>query len=79
MEVGVVVVCVFVCSTKKPGRVWHTRIVHPYGSASFMLEGGKTEYNSLGTFVDALKAKASKEDGEKRDFRCFVYVLFRAL
>merc|ERR1711991_1041793 len=47
----------FTLSYVHGGRVWHTRIVHAYGSPSFMLEGGKTEYNSLGAFVDALKAK----------------------
>ncbi len=47
----------FTLSYVHGGRVWHTRIVHAYGSASFMLEGGKTEYSSLGAFVEALKAK----------------------
>jgi hypothetical protein len=47
----------FTLSYVHGGRVWHTRIVHAYGSAAFMLEGGKTEYSSLGAFVDALKQK----------------------
>jgi hypothetical protein len=47
----------FTLSYVHGGRVWHTRIVHAYGSAAYMLEGGKTEYSSLGAFVDALKQK----------------------
>ena len=47
----------FTLSYVHGGRVWHTRIVHAYGTAAFMLEGGKTEYDSLGKFVDALMAK----------------------
>jgi hypothetical protein len=48
----------FTLSYVHGGRVWHTRIVHAYGSASYILEGGRTEYNSLGAFVAALKEKA---------------------
>jgi len=50
----------FTLSYVHGGRVWHTRIVHSYGSPNFMLEGGKTEYPSLGAFVEALKVSKKK-------------------
>lgn len=56
----------FTLSYVHGGRVWHTRIVHGYGSASYMLEGGKTEYNSLEVFVDALKEKKVVVDGNAK-------------
>lgn len=52
----------FTLSYVHGGRVWHTRVIHSYGSNNYILEGGKTEYNSLAGFVEALKDRQVVRD-----------------